>query len=214
MSKKISILVGTVMFLLADPVSSLSSTNCEQTFKLLGLNWRASKVFWIAEDLSGECQSSRILQVILSDSGSTTIHTYLRKLHDWNWLSGGMETEEPTLFVNEGGSWVSPGIGLRIKVPSPDSSFLQSFQRHVFDGGSNGQSWNSKLGSRGISLPKIEGIETRFVYYYPPGLYVNYTLSNAYFFPEAGFLLIFTNQQIRAVGNDTMHGFLIFKTKQ
>ncbi len=33
----------------------------------------------------------------------------------------------------------------------------------------------------------------------------------AVFYPQSGYLLVFTQQEMRATGLDTMHGFLIFK---
>ena len=48
---------------------------------------------------------------------------------------------------------------------------------------------------------------------YPEGLYVDYQISKAYYFPGSGYILVFTHQPLIASGNDTMHGFLLFKEK-
>jgi hypothetical protein len=209
---KTSFIAGAMLIYLISPSEMRSSTNCEQTFKLLGLNWRASKVLWIGEDLSGECHSSRILQVILSDSGNTTINTHLKTLHDWEWLTHGLQTEVPMVFTHHDDSWVSPDVDLEIQGPRADSTLLRSFQQHILSGGSNGYTWNRDHRLSGITKPEIKGVQMELRYYYPYGLYVGYTISDVYFFPEGGLLLVFTNHRTRAVGNDTMHGFLIFKT--
>ena len=207
--------VAIVIVLAIEP--SLASTNCEQTFRLLGLNWRASRVFWIAENLSGECYSSRILQVSLSDSGSTIAYSCLRQFDDWGPVDSAISrlyTEDPLIFDHQGGLLVEKGSGLRITTPRSDSSLLVSFEKHIIEGGSNGETWNRKLGLQGIILPHIEGMKSDLVFYYSAGLYVGYAVSSAYYFREAGYILIFTQQKWRAVGNDTMHGFLIFKVNQ
>ena len=100
-----------VILLVVVSHSTLSTTNCEQTFRLLGFNWRASRVFWIAESLSGDCNSSRILQIILTDTANTTIHSYLRQLNDWQWIDSAIahvETENPVMFQSQDGLRKNP----------------------------------------------------------------------------------------------------------
>ena len=64
-----------------------------------------------------------------------------------------------------------------------------------------------------IILPKIEGIKTELLFSYETGLYINYEISEVHYFPNS-YILIFTNQPSKAVGFDTMHGFLIFRIKR
>ncbi|OQA00291.1 MAG: hypothetical protein BWY71_00770 [Planctomycetes bacterium ADurb.Bin412] len=60
-------------------------------------------------------------------------------------------------------------------------------------------------------LPGFDGLSARLVYFYPAGLYVNYEIDRVYYFPKSRYLLIFTRQPQKAVGLDTMHGFLLFR---
>jgi hypothetical protein len=93
--------------------------------------------------------------------------------------------------------------------PPPDSAQLKLFEKEYALG--DERSWNSKHGIQGINTPSVEGLNVRMVYYYPEGLYIDYTISKVYYFPRSGYVLVFTNQPRLASGLDTMHGFLLLK---
>ena len=202
-----------ICFLGLSPInftSKVLSTNCHQTFHFFFLSQRMP-TFWIGEDLSGECQYSKLLNISIDDSIVLFSQTQLKEYKNW-----GNFKEISSLFriFNEKPLTVNDNVwenkDLKIKPPEFDSLLAEEFKEHIRQGGSNAYSWLKLKGDKGIRLPKIEGIQTKLLFSYNQGLYINYKISEVHYFPNA-FLLVFTNQPQKAVGLDTMHGFLIFK---
>ncbi len=210
-----ALLIGAAAFvaLIVDkPVYVTSS--CKQVFNFMGLSEGPKPVFWITEDLSGECNTSRLLQVVMADSTPFVIYTELKESGNWDWFKKGVEylQMKPALRLNnQDGIWTVERETWRIKTPSHDQNLSEAFDKHIRAGGSNGITWNKDRVSDGVILPQVEDAKTNLVYYYRAGLYINYEIDKVYYFPNFGYLLIFTRQSKLAIGLDTMHGFVILK---
>jgi hypothetical protein len=193
--------------------SKILTTNCHQTFHFFFLS-KGSPTFWIGEDLSGECESSRLLNIGISGSTASISQTELKEYKNWGNIpelsSLFRKFEEQPLELN---NKIWENNDLKISPPDYDSLLAEEFSEHIRRCGSNADSWLKIKGNDGIILPKIEGIKTEFLFSYKTGLYINYDISEVHYFPNA-FLIVFTNQPQKAVGLDTMHGFLIFKIKR
>lgn len=210
---KYFIAVLSSSFLSFSPIQNTSkvlSTNCHQTFHFFFLSQRMS-TFWIGEDLSGECLFSKLLNISIDDSIVLFSQTELREYKNW-----GNIPSLSSLFriYNEKPLTVKDNVwkndDLRIEPPEFDSLLAEEFNDHIRQGGSNANSWLNVKGNDGIKIPEIDGIKTELLFSYKKGLYINYEISEVHYFPN-DFLLVFTNQPQKAVGLDTMHGFLIFK---
>ena len=214
----VSLVLVFVLFVNARTV--LATTNCVEVFKFLGLSLGPDSrpVFWISRDTTGECMNSELLQIVIERSGSTVISTYLEEYGDWTALREGirhLETEPPVkVEKNNNGTWmIGESVG-QIRVPAKNPDFDELFDQHQNEDFGDGSSWNKKYGVDGISLPLIDGLNTELVVYYPGGLYVNYDISQAFYFQKSGYLLVFTHQPRLAIGLDSMHGFLILRATQ
>lgn len=184
--------------------SKYFSTYCEQTFKLFFLT-KGYKTFWIGENLSGECQTSTLLNISILDSTATLTKTSMKNYNSWNEiliLSDAFDTYEAPIANN-----------LSVSEPLFDSSLAKSFSSYLLEGGNNAIKWNAINGENGIVLPIVENFEFDLLFYYDAGLYINYKISDVQYFPDADLVIVFTEQPVRAIGMDTMHGFLIFKAK-
>ena len=207
------ILVLPFCFLGFSPInitSKVISTNCHQTFHFFFLSQRMP-TFWIGEDLSGECQFSKLLNISIDDSLVSFSQTELKEYKKWGNIPSlsslfKIYDEKPLTVIDN----VWENKDLKIELPEFDSLLAEEFKEHIRQGGSNASSWLKLKGDKGIRLPKIEGIQTKLLFSYNQGLYINYKISEVHYFPNA-FLLVFTNQPQKAVGLDTMHGFLMFK---
>jgi hypothetical protein len=213
---KYFIAVFSFNFLSSSPVeitSKVFTTNCHQTFHFFFLS-QGSPTFWIGEDLSGECQISRLLNISVNDSSGSVSQYELKEYNNWDFVEESKTVfrkyEEQSLKL-KGNIWQSKD--LKISQPLYDSLLAEEFNEHIVQGGSNAYSWLKIKGKDGIILPKIEGIKTELLFSYKSGLYINYEISEVHYFPNA-YLLVFINQPRKAVGLDTMHGFFIFKIKR
>ncbi|HCY75444.1 MAG TPA: hypothetical protein DHV28_05945 [Ignavibacteriales bacterium] len=181
-----------------------NSTYCEQTFKLFFLT-KGYKTFWIGENLSGECQTSTLLNISIFDSNATLAKTSMKNYNSWNEikiLSDAFDTYEAPITNN-----------LSVSDPLFDSTLAKSFSSYVLEGGDNAIKWNAINGENGMVLPIVENFEFDLLFYYNAGLYINYKISVVQYYPDADIAIVFTEQPVRTIGMDTMHGFLIFKVK-
>jgi len=209
------IAVISLSFLSFSPIENISNvftTNCYQTFHFFFL-CQGSPTFWIGEDLSGECNYSRLLQIGIEDSTVTVSESELKEYNDWKnipELHSLFKIYEEEPLVLKGDVWENKD--LNVSPPAIDSLLYEEFNKHIVQGGSNAISWFQLKGKKGIILPNVEGIKTELLFSYKPGLYLNYEISEVHYFPKR-FVVVFTHQPRKAAGLDTMHGFLIFKIK-
>jgi hypothetical protein len=212
-SSKYKIAFVLISFLCFSSIESsvkVYSTNCHQTFHFFFLS-EGSPTFWIGEDLGGECNYSNLLHIGVNNSTVSFSQSRLEKLNSW-----GNIPKLKSLFrvCDEHPSELKDKVwenkDLKIIPPEYDSLLAEEFSEHIRHGGSNAYSWINLKGDDGIVLPKIEGIKTDLIFSYKTGLYINYEISEVHYFPNS-YILVFTHQPRKAVGLDTMHGFLIFK---
>ena len=95
--------------------------------------------------------------------------------------------------------------------PAPNDSLTQAFKDFMRQGYAGASEWNDAMGTGGFDPPRVNGTDWDLVYYYPSGLYIDYEIREAYYFPGTGYLLLFTHQDMLATGMDTMHGFMILR---
>lgn len=210
------------LFLIIQTISSASnttnyfSTNCRQEFHFFFLSEgnQNSKTFWIGEDLSGECKVSRLLNIYISDTTVSFQQSDLAEYKNWECiieLSSVLKRyEEQTLQMKDN---IFRLDGFKISPPKYDSALVKEFNEHIIEKGSGAVSWFHQKGKNGIMLPEIKGFKLELLFYYKKGLYINYSISRVIYFPNE-FLLIFTNQNIKSVGGDSMYGFFIFKIEK
>lgn len=181
--------------------SLLLSTNCHQQFQFFFFS-EDNPTFWIGEDLSGECVSSRLLNISINDPSVSFSQSVLKEYKVW-----GDIPKLASLFR----TFQEQSLGeIKISAPLYDSLLAEEFIEHIRQGGDNAKSWIKLKGNNGIKLPQIEGLKAELIFSYSTGLYINYEISEVHYFPNA-YILIITHQPTLAVGLDTMHGFMIFK---
>ena len=216
--RSFSLRMAAAVFTIFLASQSSATTNCIQRLGFLALTpGPGSVVFWISEDLSGECYISQLHQIRVTDSKVVVVSTELEIFENWATFRKGVRqlNREPPVKVRRNrandGTWVvGEGLAL-IRAPAKSQGFAQSFEEHVSRGGSGGSTWNKEHGLSGISLPAIDGLKAELIYYHPLGLSIDYAINDAYYFRRSGYILIFTHQLALAVGGDSMHGFLLLK---
>ena len=198
---KYFIAVFSFSFLSFSPVENASkvfTTNCHQTFHFFFLV-QGSPTFWIGEDLNGECNYSRLLNVSVNDSSVSISQSELKDYNNWGNIaelsSLFRKYEDQPLELNNN---IWENKDLKIYSPVYDSLLAEEFNGHIRQGGSNAYSWIKIKGKEGIILPDIEGIKTELLFSYKTGLYINYDISEVHYFPGS-YILIFTHQPRKAV---------------
>ncbi|UCF17062.1 MAG: hypothetical protein JSW59_06285 [Phycisphaerales bacterium] len=214
MNRKRTLTCATAIILASTTHGILASSNCRQSFTFLARTRGSNPVFWIAEDIGGQCSRSHLHQIICTGSRATLTSSDLELQDDWDWLRrdlGRFMTEEPLKLVRNGRVWKPRQARWLVEPPGPRKDIMAKFDRHIQEGGSNARTWNGRQNHNGILIPELHNITAQMVYYYPGGLYIDYDICDAYYFPKSGYILVFTRQRKAAVGFDTMHGFLLLR---
>ncbi len=204
--------VLTVVILLTLAGSSSAATMCDQTFHFIA---KGGNTLWIGEDLDGQCKISYLITIMLSGSDAGMSKCELLDYQEWTRFENAfiyLDTEDEVEFTEESNhNWTDFWIDFQINHPEDNNELFAKFEEHVRKGGSNGKTWNKAMGPKGIVEPTFEDASASLVYAFPEGLYVNYEISDVYYFERSKYLLIFTKNNHAGVGLDTMHGFLIYK---
>jgi hypothetical protein len=199
-------------------LSFLSLTNLinaatlgEQEFGLVG---KTGNCIFISEDIGGEYHLSRFLTLVIGGNGFSLGKIELEKYKQWDWVEDWKENLRLEDFsrIRKTESEFQIGEKQHVQAPAGNDKLLEEFKAHLRKGGSNGVSWNKKMGKAGMIPPVCKGFDVKNTYYYPGGLYVNYEIAKAFCFERSGVVLLFTENPERSVGLDTMHGFIVLQT--
>lgn len=192
------------------------TTFCEQELLFFFKTRYDENTLWIGENRYGECSSSNLWQVFVpNDSAVVAKKTTMKRFNDWMWaekLQMTMDEEKPLQLTDEDEKGCGfKDLGIRVNNPKFNKNLDDLFTRDFTH--DCALQWTQATGQDGIDLPELKGLDGKLLYYHPMGLYFNYQVTKAYLFPVSKLLLVFTRNPRRCTGGDTMHGFLIFRTK-
>lgn len=193
--------------------SNPKSNGCTQEYKFFFKN-QHNDIFWIGENRYGECGESHLIQISVDEKTqqSSANITESKIFNDWEWLEKAKQTIKSEEFIiqkAENGAIAFPAMELYISPPLNDIQ-LQALKNENFPNDC-AKIWNKNKGKSGINLPIMKGMKTDLIYYYQDGLYFNYTIDKVYIFPLSRYLVLFTKNQNLCNGENTMHGFMIFR---
>lgn len=191
-----------------------ATTNCDQSFTFVGRTKGSNPVFWIGEDVGGECFQSYLHLLAVSGSKVNVITSDLELQDDWEWLLEGMkrfDLEVPLELVKKIAAWGPKTAKWTVTAPLKNDKLMAEFDNDVIQKGQALSDWNRVRKLKGVDLPVLDKISAQALYFHPGGLYVNYSISKVLYFAKSGYILVFTHQDKPAVGLDTMHGFILLR---
>ncbi len=200
-----------ILILMIFTSGAFATTNCQQTFTLLGRTKGSTPTFFIVQDLSGECQSSKLLELALLPGGIKKIEIEFNEYNSSKWFQDrfSLFRAEPFIQLERTEDvWKHPYSRWKIKNPESDQKLKTKLDKESVI---EAVAWNRKNEKKGIQIPVFDGVKTEFIYFLPSGLYVDYEIDKVFFFEKTGFIFVFTTQKLKSPGLDTMHGFLVFK---
>lgn len=205
---------ATAMFLLvllAPFTFAQSLPHCETEFDFLLMEANNSYC-WVGQTQHGECHSSQVIQLTFEGSEVFTSVMASAAFDDWTWtkrLSRQIE-QDYAVALDPDTNFSYSLIGLKIRNPSYNATLYNEFFTEIY--GQCGRQWNEVKGEAGLDLPKISSDkEATLVYYHKEGMYFNYEIESVTYFPDSGYLLIFTSQKQKCGHNASMNGFFIFR---
>lgn len=197
------------------PAPSVMSNQCEQSYRLL-FKEADRNVFWIAENIYGECNQSNLIQVDVELPAAAARKTTLKDFDKWLILEQPLKQlidhETPLEILPANGTLSIPTLGLKLRTPNRNEA-LENMYRQQFNS-QCARHWNQGMLEHGIDLPVVSGNGTcKMLYASPDGLYFNYKIDKAYYFADSHLLIVFTkNNSFRCYSEiATMHGFMILR---
>jgi hypothetical protein len=187
----------------------LLSTMCDQEFTFLGAT---DSTLWIIEDFSGECESSRLIQISINDTSANILSTSFSEYKKRKKFADAfhkLEAEQTEALITKKNT-LSYGKKWSIAKPPPNDSMYQRFGEEAL---SVPGIWLKANGDQGIIPPVFQNCSATLLYAHPGGCYINYEFDKAYFITKKNLLILFTKHPHRGAGGDTMHGFLVFRVK-
>jgi len=147
-----------------------AATNCEQAFTFFGFTRAESPssehgIFWIGEDVGGECYGSYLIQVYVQEQGIYTSRTLLTEYGEWNWLREDIKhlSRQPfEQLVEKDGVWRCSACTFSVKDPAPDSALARLLNEAFREGGE--RTWTRDHGVEGILQPLFDGSYTTLTY--------------------------------------------------
>jgi hypothetical protein len=185
------------------------SSNCTQEYDFI-LKTENLAHFWIKENLYGECGQSTLIQIMhTSDERIMINRTALATFDSWAWTQAFTRSVAHA-SAQELGTQRIGGISVR----SPDRND-RLYNNYKAKGHISPSEWNLEKGVQGIDNPKVTGVASlTLLYHSPDGLYFNYRIKKAFLFKDSDYLLLFTENKIMALGNNTTHGYLLYRIKK
>ncbi|TAH22542.1 MAG: hypothetical protein EAZ08_01335 [Cytophagales bacterium] len=205
----------SLTLLLTSSVQYVPTTNCDQKFTFF-FKLQYDDVFWIGEDLFGECGQSNLIQVFLRGDKPSGKKIELDQFERWEWIDHAkkaMKTEVCYPLKLDSKQEIDDEVlGIKLRSPKHNNRAMNQFEEEFAE--NCARQWNQKMKTDGIDEPIVDwDTELELAYYHADGLYFNYQIEKAFVFPESSYLLIMTKQAQRCAGGDTMDGFMIFKFK-
>lgn len=189
----IGMLIGFTSF-----VGSTPTTNCEQKFTFF-FKLQYDDVFWIGEDLFGECGESNLIQVFFGEGKSSLKKMPLSQFERWEWIESVKKAMRTEVFhtqeMDKEQVIDNEDMGIKLRTPKEnnrlENDFTEKFAKNC------ARQWNERMKIDGIVEPIAWDMELDLVYYHPDGLYFNYKIEKVFIFPESDHLLIMTKQPMR-----------------
>ena len=194
-----------------------ATSSWEQTLKLLGVSdmpGEGACVFWVAEDLSGECQESRLIQLVVQKDQAGLIKSPLKTFQDWGSLGEAVALlagPKTVLLEKQDLTWQDKDARIKLSMPDPNQALHEQYLEAAGAWSSSAREWNKLMGIKGILCPPVEGMRLELLYAYTSGYYVNYRIKQVFYMPDRHLLFVQTEQKQLGVGLDTMHGFMVLR---
>lgn len=207
--KHILFSIGVILFLGSSQSESIAQSYCQQQYKLLFRD-NETETIWIGLNLYGDqCEYSKAIQIKTKGASVEVMEKDMESFDYWDELTP-INEEQPIKLNSTNRAWEYAIIQLKIKSPSYNAKLMNYYLEDL--NSICGKGWNNAMGVNGMNLPKMSAQQTpRLIYFDPTGLYFNYDIIDAYYFPDSKHLIIFTFQKEKCGGGGSMHGFLVFK---
>jgi hypothetical protein len=186
-----------------------SATRCSQMLELVGKSsGEGCDCIQFKEYLSGECQDSIYhLLIFPKQAGGGTV-PIVTTVDDRMEDCLGHKTADSVVSVsNRQGKFYLDDASY-FEAPAFDSTFTSRLNADAY--ADDAQRWYCMCKQNCADFLQFSGVTATLVYVHDRGLYKNYSIKEAWYWPESKTLLVITHQMRKSAGHDTMHGVLVY----
>lgn len=203
-----------VAFLLAlvPANNALGATCCDQTFTIYGKTQGDYSILLWELFIGGECYFWYTYIFVFNPDTVrqfTSKADYGGKGWAYDFILNNNHERIDTLKNDSGIYRINAEI--TISPPAADTSFPDKWRMVARDQFCGAGIWYKNCPVNCLDLPNFMGCNAQLIYSYDGGLYKNYSIKEAYYFPESDLVIILTDQPIVCVGMDRMDGIMMFK---
>lgn len=199
-----------IFWWLLSSVSAVATNPCEQEFTVDYKTSSSYSFLSLTETKFGDCNHTNRTLLYLGDPKFPAIDVTDNYVF-WN-KSRGLPVETVDTLTDSSGVYIF-GQGCKLQAPDVDGIFADTARRYIRDGSFDEQ-WYLECRSNCLDLPRFENTDARLLWAHPGGLYKNYGISSAFFYPQSGILVIVTSQPLEFYYKNTLHGVLVFQLAQ
>ncbi len=193
--------------------TALTASLCDQTFTIHGKTSGDNAMLFWSVVLGGDCEPIvRGFVLVLGDT-TTPVLTTQRWGMDWVQRIFNDISEEKSIKIEETDGRYVINDTVWIEPPAEDTTFLRKFQTVIKHGCRGPKDWYCECPVNCSDYPIVHGCEADIVYAYEGGVYKSYSFKDVLYYPESGYLVVISDQPVKAVGLDTMHGMLVLRLK-
>lgn len=194
------------------PSFASSATFCVQEFEVLGKTAGDRGLLFVIEHISGECEGTRVHTFFLA--GNSQVHTSgnirYRKTEYITDIVADFALEPLLQGTPDGDAFIIDD-SIIVRPPIEDTTVSARFHALVTLGRRELHAWGLEYKDDNFDSPIIEGVEATYIYRSNGGFYKNYKIRQVVLFENSNYLVIITDQPLRATGGDSLHGLLIYR---
>ena len=199
-----------LIILLIIASNCMATSSKRQVFRIVGISGGNEPLFVFHESAVGGREDYRLFFVFLLKKGPVTLlvqETHVDSVaHN---IFESLPSDSLSLLEFAGGAFRIDRVS-SISSPIGDTTFKFGYQYdeprlHT------AAYWNSNCTTDCVDDPIFQGADYERIYLYKQGLYKNYNIAKAYKNSDATFIVVLTENTMRAHSNDMMSGVLVFR---
>ena len=204
------ILVATLGVVALTPLQAKTATNCEQSFHVFGKSAGENCVIYFQMSLRGDCLKDHLYALHLVGN-STKRFTY--DLKDKDWVTGFLASQVTEASVNlqdSAGTFRIDSTRL-VLPPASDSSFEARYHKLLDTTSGRAGDWRRLCRKGCFDPPRFVNATASLVYAHETGIYMNYSIIQAIWYPQTKLLILITHQPLKTKEGNGLNGVLVYR---
>jgi hypothetical protein len=191
---------------------SEGSSLCNQNYTILGKTSGDYSIIFYDLFVDGDCYYWETYSIFLGPENTYTLKVRVDSCAT-EWVNGflGDFPSEPMEILGDSDGVFYITDSVYFTAPEYDSGFFRYYNELLSGTAKNTWEWRKNCKENCFDEPVFFGTDYELKHVNHEGLYKSYGIGQAVYFPESQCLVLVTDQPIKAVGMDSMHGLLIYK---